>query len=120
MELPPVLLQIIINFAIGLIVTISLNIEVGFLGLPQFGRLLAVITGAIVAAAVPGRILALYLGLPWGADYAYHMNNFGIVAKVNELLATSPILSIGILILTLALAAVVGGVCGLFVLIPGP
>jgi branched-chain amino acid transport system permease protein len=111
-ELPPVFLQIITNFAIGLIVTISLNIEVGFLGLPQFGRLLAVITGAIVAAAVPGRILALYLGLPWGADYAYHMNNFGIVAKVNELLAANPVLSIGILILTLALAAVVGGFVG--------
>ena len=62
----------------------------------------------------------LVFGIALGDDYAYHMNNFGIVAKVNELLVASPILSIGILILTLALAAVVGGVCGLFVLIPGP
>jgi hypothetical protein len=37
------------------------------------------------------------------------MNNFGIVAKVNELLAANPVLSIGILILTLALADIVGG-----------
>jgi branched-chain amino acid transport system permease protein len=34
------------------------------------------------------------------------------VAKVNELLAANPVLSIGILILTLALAAVVGGFVG--------
>jgi branched-chain amino acid transport system permease protein len=40
------------------------------------------------------------------------MKNFGIVAKVNGLLATNPVLSIGILILTLALAVVVGEFVG--------
>jgi branched-chain amino acid transport system permease protein len=112
MELPPIALQIILNFSIGLIVTISLNLEVGFLGIPQFGRLLAVIAGAIVAAAVPGRILAAFMGLPWGAEYAYHLYNFGIVAKINEVLVSSPTLSIGILLLTLILAAAIGGVIG--------
>jgi branched-chain amino acid transport system permease protein len=112
MELPPIALQIILNFSIGLIVTISLNLEVGFLGIPQFGRLLAVIAGAIVAAAVPGRILAAFMGLPWGAEYAYHLYNFGIVAKINEVLASSPALSIGIFFLTLILAAAIGGVIG--------
>jgi branched-chain amino acid transport system permease protein len=111
-ELPPVVLQVIVNFSIGLIVATSLNIEVGFLGIPQFGRLLAVIAGAIVAAALPGRILAAYLGLPWGAEYAYHLYNFGIVAKVNDFLASNPAISIGVLILTLILAAAIGGVIG--------
>ncbi len=111
-ELPPVVLQVILNFSIGLIVTVSLNIEVGFLGLPQFGRLLAVLTGALVAAAVPGRILAAYLGLPWGAEYAYHLYNFGIVAKINEVLLQAPALSLGVLLFTLVLAALVGGLVG--------
>ena len=62
----------------------------------------------------------LVFGIALGDDYAYHMNNFGIVAKMNELLAANPVLSIRILILTLALAAVVGEACGLFVLIPRP
>jgi len=62
----------------------------------------------------------LVFGIALGDDYAYHMNNFGIVAKVNELLVASPILSIGILILTLAMATVVKEACGLFVLIPRP
>ncbi|MCS7099527.1 MAG: branched-chain amino acid ABC transporter permease, partial [Sulfolobales archaeon] len=111
-ELPSSVLQVILNFSIGLIVTVSLNIEVGFLNLPQFGRLLAVLSGAIVAAAIPGRIIAASLGLPWGADYAYHLYNFGIVAKINEALSRNPGLSIGILILTLALAAIIGGLIG--------
>ncbi len=111
-ELPPVVLQIVLNFSIGLIVATSLNIEVGFLGIPQFGRLLAVIAGAIVAAALPGRILAAYLGLPWGAEYAYHLYNFGVVAKINEFLAANAAISIGVLILTLVLAASIGGIIG--------
>ena len=111
-ELPPVVLQVIVNFSIGLIVATSLNIEVGFLGVPQFGRLLAVIAGAIVAAALPGRILAAYLGLPWGAEYAYHLYNFGIVARINDFLASNPAISIGVLILTLVLAAAIGGTIG--------
>lgn len=111
-ELPPTVLQIVLNFSIGLIVTVSLNIEVGFLNLPQFGRLLAVLSGAIVAAAVPGRILAAYRGLRWDAGYAYHLYNFEIVAKINELLSNNPVLSLGILIFTLLLAAIVGGIVG--------
>ncbi|MCX8184367.1 MAG: branched-chain amino acid ABC transporter permease [Sulfolobales archaeon] len=111
-ELPPTILQIILNFSIGLIVTVSLNIEVGFLNLPQFGRLLAVLSGAIVAAAVPGRILAASMGLPWDANYAYHLYNFGIVAKINNMLSENPGLSIGILVFTLVIVALIGGLIG--------
>jgi branched-chain amino acid transport system permease protein len=110
--IPPEILLIIINFAIGLIITISLNIEVGLLNIPQFGRLLAVIIGAIVAAAVPGRILAVMLGYPWGVEYADHMYNFKIVAGINKVLANNPLLSIGIFILTLIIAALLGGLIG--------
>ncbi|MEM1603951.1 MAG: branched-chain amino acid ABC transporter permease [Zestosphaera sp.] len=111
-ELPPALLQVIVNVAIALIVTLSLNLEAGFLGLPQFGRVLAVIIGAIVAGAIPGRILALMLGFPAGAEYAHYSNNFIIVNQLNEFLASDPLLSIGILLLTLLLAALLGGIIG--------
>ncbi len=111
-EIPPAVLQVIINIAVGLIVTLSLNLEAGYLGLPQFGRLLAVITGAIVAGAIPGRILALALGLPAGAEYAHYSNNYIIVGQLNEFLASDPILSIGIFVLTLSLSALLGGLVG--------
>lgn len=116
--IPPELLLIIINFAIGLIITISLNIEVGFLNIPQFGRLLSVVMGAITAAAVPGRILAAILGYPWGAEYADHMHNFKIVSEINKVLAGNPWLSIGVFILTLLIAALIGGLIGLLCAYP--
>jgi len=111
-EIPPLLLNILINFAIGLIVTLSLNIEVGYAGIPQFGRVLAVLVGAIVAGAIPGRILAAMMGQPCGAEYAYHLVNYKLVAQINNVLATNPLLSVGILVLTLIIAALLGGLVG--------
>jgi branched-chain amino acid transport system permease protein len=111
-ELNPLVELIIMNFVVGLIVTISLNIEVGYLRIPQFGRLLAVIVGAVIAAAVPGRILALYLGLPYGAEYADHMYNAKIVIQINNFLSKNLLLSLAVFILTLVLAALAGGVIG--------
>jgi len=111
-EVPPILLYIIVDFSIALIVTLSLNLEAGFLRLPQFGRLLAVLMGAIVAGAVPGRILAAILGEPFGVEYAHHLYNFRIVNEINQYLALNPALSVGFLVLTLALAALLGGLIG--------
>ena len=109
----PILTQIILYFAVFLIVTLSLNLEVGYAGIAQFGRVLAVLTGAVVAGAVPGRILAYMAGLPWGADYANHLKNFKIVNTINQqILVTNPGLSIGMLLFTLAIAALLGGIIG--------
>lgn len=111
-EIHPLILNILVNFAIGLIITVSLNLEVGIAGISQFGRVLAVIIGAIVAAAIPGRLLASMLGLPSGAEYADHMINYKIVDQINKLLAVNVSLSIGILFLTLILAALLGAFIG--------
>lgn len=112
MELNPLAEMIIVNFGVSLIVALSLNIEVGYLRIPQFGRLLAVVVGAITAAALPGRILAMYLGLPYGADYADHMYNARIVMQINSFLAKNPTLSVALFIGTLALVALLGGFVG--------
>lgn len=111
-EIPPMLLYIIVDFSISLIVTLSLNLEAGLLNLPQFGRLLTVLAGAIVAGAIPGRILAAMLGEPYGAEYAQHTYNYPLVYKINIYLSENPALSIGFLLLTLVLAAVLGGLIG--------
>jgi len=111
-ELNPIIELIILNFSIGLIVTISLNIEVGFLRIPQFGRLLAVIAGAINVAAIPGRILALYLGLPAGIEYSDHMYNARIVLQIDNWLSQNPLLSVCIFLFSLILAAIIGGIIG--------
>ena len=111
--LAPLLTQIILYFAAFLIVTLSLNLEVGYAGIAQFGRVLAVLTGAVVAGAIPGRILAYMMGMPYGAEYANHLINFKIVNTItNELLTPNPLLSIGMFVFTLAVAALLGGIVG--------
>jgi len=110
----PSVLTMLIEIAIFGIVAMSLNLEVGYTGISQFGRLIAVITGAFVVGAVPGRILAWVKGFPAGADYAVDTVNFQVVPQLTELLADSWLLSIAFLLLCLVLAAISGAVIGWF------
>ena len=57
-----IIFSTIIIFSIFSIVTLSLNLEVGHTGISQFGRVIAVIAGAFVVGAIPGRILAFLYG----------------------------------------------------------
>ncbi len=107
----------IIFLAIYLIVALSLNLESGYGGVPNFGKVLAVAAGAFTVGFFPGRLAAWlfnigtaeYNGL---ADYAtldYHVT---IVNEVNKVLEASPALSIAIFFVTLIVAASVGAAIG--------
>ncbi len=121
--IPPFLIEILLTFGIFLIITVSLNFEVGYAGIPQFGRVLTVLVGAIVAAAIPGRLLVLMAGItvefrgeeivPYGAEYANHLVNFRLVDQINtQILGVNPGLSIVMFIVTLILAAIFGAIIG--------
>ncbi len=110
--IPPIVLYILVDFSVYLIITLSLNMEAGYAGLPQFGRVLSVITGALVAGAIPGRILALLYGYPHGAEYASYEFNYRIVNELNIILEQSPLLSIGVFLLTLIMAMMLGAAVG--------
>ncbi len=107
-----IILTILIQFSIFGIITLSLNLETGYTGVPQFGRLLAVIVGAFAVGAIPGRLLAMFMGLPWGADYAHDAINFRVVPQLNELLAGNWFYSIGFLLFSLLIAALCGAGIG--------
>jgi branched-chain amino acid transport system permease protein len=107
----------IIFLAIYLIVALSLNLESGYGGVPNFGKVLAVAAGAFTVGFFPGRLAAWlfnigtaeYNGL---ADYAtldYHVT---IVTEVNKVLEANPALSIAIFFVTLIVAALVGAALG--------
>lgn len=108
----PIIMTIFIDFAIFAIITMSLNLETGYAGVPQFGRVAAVIAGAFAVGAIPGRLLAMSMGLPFGIDYASDTVNFRVVPQINELLAGSPLLSIGFLLFSLIIAAISGAAIG--------
>jgi ABC-type branched-chain amino acid transport system, permease component len=89
-------------------VVISLNVEIGLTGVPNFGRVLAYAGGAFIAGAIPGRILQLIYGLH--SDYI--LNNPSVIAEINDKLLQQPLMALAILILTLILAGIVGAALG--------
>lgn len=108
----PIILTIFIDFAIFAIITMSLNLEVGYAGVSQFGRVAAVIVGAFAVGAIPGRLMALFMGLPYGLEYASDTVNFRVVPAINELLAGSFLMSLGFLLFCIVIAAVCGAGIG--------
>ncbi len=66
-------------FAVYVIVNLSLNLEFGYTGIPNFGKVLAVGAGAFVAASVPGRIFASFAGI----EGDYIADNLLIVSQIN-------------------------------------
>ena len=107
-----IILTIFIDFAIFGIITMSLNLETGYTGVPQFGRVAAVIIGAFAVGAIPGRIMAGMMGLPWGAEYASDTVNFRLVPELNAVLASSWFYSLVFLAGSLLIAILAGAGIG--------
>ncbi|MDQ1280982.1 MAG: Branched-chain amino acid transporter permease [Thermoproteota archaeon] len=109
-------LNLLASLAPFLIVTVSLNLEYGYAGIPNFGKTLAVAGGAFVAGVIPGRFLAFLFGI--GKNLSYIDDNKQIVSAINRQLVTDPVLSIGIIILTLIMAVLIGALLGLLIAYP--
>lgn len=99
-----------------LIVTVSLNLEYGYAGVPDFGKTLSVAGGAFMAGVVPGRLLAYLMGI--GQNLSYIDSNSEIINTINSNLVTNPSLSIEVIIVTLVVAALFGALLGLLVAYP--
>jgi len=101
-------------FAIYVIVNLSLNLEFGYTGIPNFGKVLAVGAGAFVAASIPGRIFAGIAGI----EGDYIGDNLAIVSQINVWLVDNTGIGFAVFFLTLGVAAAVGGGVGLLTSYP--
>ncbi|MGC9187143.1 MAG: branched-chain amino acid ABC transporter permease [Fervidicoccaceae archaeon] len=107
---------------IYLIVVTSLNLEAGFLGLPNFGKMLAVISGALFTAWFSPRMGVLLYNLAhpgsqiYVTDYVVQSNS--IVTTLNPWLAGSPFSAALLFLITISLSSLVGGLIGLISVIP--
>lgn len=101
-------------FAIYVIVNLSLNMEFGYTGIPNFGKVLAVGAGAFVAASIPGRIFASIAGI----EGDYITDNLLIVSQINLWLVDNVGIGFVVFFLTLGIAAGVGGGIGLLTSYP--
>src|SRR6266705_1362814 len=97
-------------YALYLAVSLTLNLEAGFSGVPNFGKVMFVAAGAAAAGSVSGRVAAIVLGINTHRDY----NGFiaTIIPSINTALTQNIVLSVELLTLGVLLAAVVGAVLG--------
>jgi len=106
--------DILIWFGLYLIVATSLNLEYGYGGIPNFGRALAVLIGAIAVGGIVNRILMAIFNIS------------GIIATasgevktvVNELIASNPAFGLALFFLSLLIAGILGVIVGAVFILP--
>jgi len=106
--------EILIWFGLYLIVAISLNIEYGYGGIPNFGRALAVLIGAIAVGGIVNRILIAMFHVTGSFATAS-----GIVkTTVNEIIASNPAFGLALFFLSLLIAGILGVIVGAVFILP--
>lgn len=124
-----VLLQnIIVYIAIYGIYVISLNLEVGYLGLPQFGKVMFLIIGAIAVGGIAAKLVLLaYQNAIFQMAGIRPLSNIGsycmlyqysVTSLVNQMLAQNPAFGLGYFLLGIALAMVLSAALGVLFAYP--
>ena len=98
------------TYTLYLAVSLTLNLEAGFAGLPNFGKVMFVAGGAAIAGSVCGRLSVVILGINAHGDYNAVIPQ--LIPQINPLLANNVILALALLLLGIILAAAVGGAMG--------
>ncbi|ABP51061.1 MAG: branched-chain amino acid ABC transporter permease [Pyrobaculum sp.] len=106
------LLTTIVDVAIYLIITLSLNLEAGIGGIPNFGRVLTVAFGAYMAGGVIGRIALWAKGMSY--DYIY--DNAAAVSALSK--SMTAVDAAAMLALGVAISIAVGASLGLIASLP--
>jgi branched-chain amino acid transport system permease protein len=94
--------------AIYIPLAISLNLELGYAGIPNFGKAFLFAVGASLSGAVMARVAIWLVGIK--GDFL--QNTFGMIAQVDEALSKNVPLALGILVLAIILAALFGSILG--------
>lgn len=109
-----ILLNIIFWFSIYAIVSISLNIEYGLAGIPNFGKALSVLFGAFTVGGIVNRIFINYYGIPGELIES----SAELKTILNQKIAEDPIFGIALLIFCLVLSAIVCAFVGALAILP--
>ena len=105
-----IIIDITIYFTLYLIVSIALNLQYGYTGIPNFGLALSVAGGAYVTGALAGRIARLYYGV--GLDLDFMLYNTKITSMINERLAHDPLGGILLFIIIIAISSIINAGIG--------
>ncbi|MEM3072680.1 MAG: branched-chain amino acid ABC transporter permease [Candidatus Bathyarchaeia archaeon] len=110
----PLLLTVALWSGLYTIVALSVNIEYGYGGIPNFGRALAVLMGGVAVGGLLNRLLMAYFKVFGGiVEASGQVKSLG-----NELVASNPVWGVLLLVLSLFLAATLGGAAGALFILP--
>jgi len=111
------ILDLLALFAIYLIISLSLNIQLGFGGIPNFGLVFAVAGGAYTVGALSVLISSILFKVDISGMDIIKYNSL-LVSKVNMIIGKSPLAGISLLIIILLIAAIIGAALGFISSIP--
>ncbi len=97
------ILDVAVFFCVYAMITVALNFEQGFTGMFNLGLFLPIIVGAVVAAYLPGRLAMIIYRTDPRLDFV--ANNAQVLDLLKSKMATDPLTSILLLLVTLAVAA---------------
>lgn len=97
-------------FALYVAISISLNLEFGYAGVPNFGKVLFIAGGASVSGSIAGRVAAYVLNVPTHGNFIVF--NFGIMNVVDGILPGVPWFTVELFALGLLVGASVGALFG--------
>lgn len=103
-------LDLIAFLALYLAICLSLNLEFGFAGIPNFGKVLFIACGASLGGSFAGRLAVWAFSIDTHGDFIEY--NPVIMPQVNNILQKSIPLSLELLLISLLFAAAVGGLFG--------
>lgn len=108
-------------YSIYQMLALSLNLEYGYGGLPNFGKVMFSAGGAFITGSLLTRLIALAAGVPpdviWDVS-KFRVYNTLLATKGSSYLATNPLLAIAFFALMLVLGAGVGGLLGILASYP--
>ena len=85
----PFTIDFIEFYALYLAISLTLNLEFGYTGIPNFGKVLFIAGGAAFGGAVAGRLAAWILGVGVNEDFITF--NARIITQVNNDLVSDPV-----------------------------
>jgi len=109
------ILRIIVDFtafySIYLMLSVSLNLEYGYTGIPNFGKVMFFAGGAFTVGAIAGRMLAPLAGIDL-SKLDYCMNNVYVGSLVSRYLAQHAGLALAVFIALVIAGSLVGAFLG--------
>jgi branched-chain amino acid transport system permease protein len=97
-------------YALYLAISLSLNLEFGYAGVPNFGKVLFIAGGAAFAGSISGRLAAYVLGVNTHGDFITF--NPTIILQVNSKLTANPTFVVVMFLLAVGIGAGIGGLFG--------